>query len=122
MREALGAFGLQWPGDAHLVEADAERPGALIADSEILQRLAGVEIGLAGGHDADTGAGRVDHRLVEAVGAYERLHGVHLGAVQAPLRLEWRVGIADAEPVGRELEIRRQHDLDALGIDPHRGA
>ena len=65
---------------------------------------------------------RIDHDAVEAVGAHEGLHRGHLRAVQALLLLERRVGLADVEPAGRQLEVGRHHDLDALGIDPDRGA
>jgi hypothetical protein len=124
--EAPRALGLQRPGHADLVETDAERPAALFGQAEIFERLARVEIGLAGGHDADArlGArlGGIDHHPVEAVGAHEGLYRRHLRAVQALFRLERRIGIANAEAAWRQLEIRRHHDLDALGIDPHRRA
>ena len=51
--EAPRAFRLERPGHADLVEADAERPAALLVDAEIVERLAHVEIGLAGGDDAE---------------------------------------------------------------------
>jgi hypothetical protein len=120
--EAPGTFGFQRPGNADLVEADAERLGALVVDAEIFQRLARVEIGLAGGHDADARARRIDHGLVEAIDAHEGAHGVHLRSVQALFRFERRIGITDAEAARRKLEVGRHHDLDALGVDPDRRA
>jgi hypothetical protein len=88
-------IGLQRPGHADLVHADAERGGARIVDAEILQRLAHVEIGLAGRHDADARPGAVsvvDHGAVEAVCARERGDRCHLRPVQAPLGLQRRIG------------------------------
>src|SRR6185437_134518 len=62
------------------------------------------------------------HDAVEAVDAHEGLDGSHLRSVQSPFLIERRIGITDAETAWRQLEIRRHHDLDTLGIDPDRSA
>src|SRR5204862_148609 len=60
--------------------------------------------------------------MATPVGAHEGAHRRRLRPVQALLGLERRIGSADAEPARRQLEVGRHHDLQALGIDPHRGA
>ncbi len=57
MREVAHAFRLERPGAADLVEAQAERVGLRLVEPEIVERLTHVEIGFAGGDDADLGLG-----------------------------------------------------------------
>ena len=86
-------------------------PSALrvaLVDAEIGQRLAHIEIGLAGGDDAEPRRLAVDHDAVELVGAGEGGDRRHLRPVQPPLLLERRVGPADVQPARRHLEIGRQ--------------
>ena len=47
------ALGLERPGQPDLVERDAERRARRVVDAELGQRLAQIEIGLAGGDDAE---------------------------------------------------------------------
>ena len=50
--EVAGAVGLERPGHADLHHPQADLGRELLVDAEIVQRLADVEIGLAGGDDA----------------------------------------------------------------------
>ena len=45
--EAAQAFGLERPRERHLVEADAEPARVRLGDAELVERLAGIEIGFA---------------------------------------------------------------------------
>ena len=107
---------------ADLVDAQSRAPCACAsAMPRSAKRLPQIEIGLAGGDDAEPRAGRVEHDPVEPVGAREGGDRRHLRPVQPPLLLQRRIGPADAEAARRHLEIGRQHDLDARGIDVDRG-
>ena len=109
--EAARAGRLERPSQADLVEADAERRRPLV-DAEVAQRLAHVEVALAGRDDAEPRLPRVDQDAVEAVGPREGGDRCHLRSVQAAFGLERRIGPADVEPAGRHFEILRQHDLE----------
>src|SRR6185437_1447873 len=97
--EVLGAVRLERPAQADLVEADAETLRLGIVDAEIVERLADVEIGLAGRGDAEPRLGRVEDDAVEPVDSCEGEDGVHLRPVQPALLIERRVGPADVEAV-----------------------
>src|SRR6266542_3573966 len=109
--KAAGAGWLERPGQADLVEADTERRRSLV-DAEIAQRLAHVEVSLAGGDDAESRLPRVDHNAVDAVGAREGGDRRHRRPVEPPLRLERRIGPTDIEPAGRYLEIVLPDDFE----------
>ena len=86
-----------------------------LVEAELVERLAHVEIGLAGGDDADlraAAAGGDD--LVELVGAHEGEHGVALEVVQPRFLAEKRVLKADVEAAVGHDEIGRRDDLDAI--------
>ena len=126
--EAVGEF-LQLalaerPGAAHLEEPDAELVAFDLVDAELVERLADVEIALAGGDDADLriAAARGDG-AVELVGAHEGEHGVALVIVQARFLRQDRIVEADIEAALRHAEIGRRDDIDALQarIDRRRG-
>ena len=94
------------------------RPRSLhldFVDAELVEGLAHVEIGLAGGDDADfrrAPAGRND--LVEMIGAQEGQHGVALEVVQARFLAEDGVVEADVEAAVGHDEIVGRDDLDAV--------
>ena len=73
--QALGelaqALALDGPGHRNLVKPDADLGGVRLVDAKGVEGLADVEIGLAGGDDAEPRIGAVDDRLVELVGAGE---------------------------------------------------
>ena len=92
LRELLRGPAAERPRAADLVEAQAEVVALDLVDAELVERLAHVEIALAGGDDADlrVAAARGDD-LVELVGAHEGEHGVALVVVQPRLHAEDRV-------------------------------
>ena len=108
--EALGEFlqlaPAERPGAGHLVEADAQFVALDLVDAELVERLADVEIALAGGDDADLriAPARGDG-AVELVGAHEGEHGVALVVVQPRFLREDRIVEADVEAALRHLEI-----------------
>ncbi len=119
------ALRLQRPGQADLVDADAERCGVAVGDAELGQRLPHIEIGLAGRNDAEPRPRRIEHDAVEAVGAREGLRPPPLRAVQPPLLLEpVHRRIAASGCSGRPAASRNRagmDDRDALRIDVDRG-
>ncbi len=114
--EVAGALRLQRPGHADLVEADTDLGGPFLVDAQVIQRLHHVQIGLAGGDDADAWLRTVDHRLVDTVGAGEGEGGIDLVAVQAVFLLIPVIGPADRQATRRQLEIRHL-DVHALRVD-----
>ena len=125
--EVLGKLQLaaaERPGARHLVEADAQFVALDLVDAELVERLADVEIALAGGDDADLriAPARGDG-AVELVGAHEGEHGVALEIVQAGFLRQNRIVEADVEPALRHLEIGRDDDVDPLKtrLDGRRG-
>ncbi len=121
--QALGelphAVALQRPDHAHLEQGEADVGGHGLVDPEVVQRLAHVEIGLAGGDDAEAPLGAVDHRPVQMIGPGEGQCRIELAAVQSLLLLHHVQSAvpADIEAVGRHLEVVRPGDDDALGVD-----
>ena len=111
------AFALQRPDHADLIEPKPDLGGVGIVDAEIGERLAHVEIGLAGGDDAEARLGRIDDGAVEPIGAGEGERGVETVGVQATLLLERVVGPADVEAALGHLEVVGLGGRDALGPD-----
>ena len=71
------------PDAADLEKANADIVALDFVQAEFVEGLAHVEIGLAGGDDADFGRAAAGHdRLVDLVGAHEGQHGVALVVVQ----------------------------------------
>ena len=118
--KALGADLFQRPGQRHLIDAQAQRPGVTIGNAEIGHRLPQVEIGLAGGDDAKPRRLCIEHDTVELIGADEGLDGFHFRTEQPPLLLHRRIGPADVEAIRRHLEIGRPHHLDPGRIAQNR--
>ncbi len=120
-REALQADRFQRPGHADLVDADAQVQARALVQAQVLQRLQHVQVGLAGGDDAQARLRRIDHQAVDAIGARERLRGLDRVLVQAHFLLQRRVGPADVEAADRHLEVLRQHDGARQRVDVDRG-
>ena len=120
-RKTERAFGLERPAQAHLVEREAEIRRAPLVEPEQVERLAHIEIGLAGGDDADAPARAVEHHAVEAIGARERQRGRQLVIVQPPLLIVRRVGPANIDAALGQRVIARQCDRHARGIERHDG-
>jgi len=119
----LYKIGMPWPLEPEGVRQFAvglEEIFIIEERREIVEGLAHVEIGLAGGDDADARLGAVEHDLVELVGAGEGEGGIELVFVQAELLLERRVRPADVEAARRHLEIGREDEADARRIDEDR--
>ena len=92
--EAVGegehALGLERPDEAELEHAQPQALGQRPIDAEVGERLAQIEVRLAGGDDAKARIGAVEHQPVEGVRAGERAHRLQLEPVQ-PLLLGERV-------------------------------
>ncbi len=111
------------PGAADLEQPDAELVAFDFVDTEFVERLADVEIALAGGDDADLGiaaAGGDD--AVELVGMHEGEHGVALVIVQASFLRQDLIVEPDIQPAGRHPEVFGDDDIDPLqaGVDRRR--
>src|SRR5262249_16244633 len=116
-RELADADGFQRPRHADLVDAHADVARFLRADAEIFERLQHVEIALAGRHDTEPRARRIDDYAVDAVRARERDRGLHGVTMQAHFLIERRIGPADVETARREHEIGRHDDVELVRID-----
>ncbi len=112
----------QRPRARHLVEPDAEFVALELVDAEFVERLADVEIALAGGDDADLRiAPAGGDGAVELVGAHEGQHGVALEVVQPRFLRQHRIAEADVEAALRHAEIIGRDDLDAIEAAVDRG-
>ncbi len=118
--ERADCLRLERPHHAALEQANADLPAGLLVQSEVFQRLARVEICLAAGDDAEAGVRRIDRGVVELVGAAVGKRRIQLVVEQPRFHFERAVGPADVEPARRQHEVRRNHEVDALGIDHHR--
>ena len=121
--ETLRAGGFQRPHHAHLEQPQADAPANLGRQAQVRQRLTGVQIGLARRHDAEArlADGHVPGLAVELVGARIGQRGVQLVVQQPRFLLQRRVGNADVQAIGRQLEILGQQYPDALDIHVDRG-
>ena len=115
--EMAHALALQGPGHADLVDGQADLGRQILVDAEIVERLADIEIGLAGGDDAEAAPGAVDDGAIELVRAGEGEGGVELVLVQPHFLIERRVGPADVEPARRHLEIGWRRNFEPVRID-----
>ena len=124
--EALGKFvhavRFQRPGHADLVQADADVGRRLLVDAQVGQRLARIEVGFAGRDDADARLRAVPDDLIELVGTRIRQRRIPFVAVHAHFLFQHRVGPADVQATGRQLEVGRQHDLHAVRVEIDGGA
>ena len=123
--EPLGEFAhalfLERPDHADLVDAQADLAGLLLRNSQIVEGLSHVEIGLAGGDDAKPRLFGLDHRAVDPIGSGEGQRGVNHVPLQTLLGGHAVLGHAHIEAARRHLEIVWQVDLQTVGIDRHRG-
>src|SRR5665213_1155755 len=120
LRKVQKLLAVDRPDATDLEQAQADIIAFHFVDAEFIERLADVEIGLAGGDDADlriAPAGRDD--LVELVGAHEGQHGVALEIVQAGFLTEDGILQADVETAFGHVEIGWGNEVDAVetGID-----
>ncbi len=119
-REVAHAFGLERPGHADLVDADAQRRALALVEAEVLQRLAHVEVALAAGDDAEARVRGVDDHPVQAVHPAVVQCRVHLVVLHPRLGGEERVGPADRHAVRRQREVVGNDDAGARRVDVDR--
>ena len=103
--ERAHALGLERPDQAELEHAQAKPGGELAVDAEVGERLAQVQIRLAGRDDAEARVRAVEHQPVERVGPGERAHRLQLEAMQPLLLGERGIGPADVETARRQREV-----------------
>ena len=109
-RELLQFVAADRPGAADLEQADAQIVGLDLVNSQLVQRLADVEIGLAHRDDADARRGPArGHHLVQAVGLDVGQDRRALVDVEALLLIEEVVRAADVQPARRHLEGGNDH-------------
>ena len=123
--QALGKFmhrdRLQRPAHTDLEHPQAHLGAQRFVQTEVIQRLAHVEIGLAGGDDAQARVRRVEHHLVEVVGPSKGACGVDLVEVEAFFLRQRRVRPANVHAVFRQFEVIRDARLHPQRIDFHHG-
>ena len=111
------AFGFEWPAHAHFVETQANVARDGFGDAQIIQRLTGVEIRFAGGHDAETRVRTVPDHAVELVGACIGQRCIPFVINQPRFLFEHAIGPANIEATGRHIEVFGQGDFHAPGIN-----
>lgn len=92
---------LQRPAHADLEHTQADLGAQRFIQTEVIQRLAHIEVGLAGGDDAQTRVRRIELDLVEVVGQGKGARGVDLVDVEAFFLSQGRIGPADVHAVFR---------------------
>ncbi len=112
---------LQRPAHADLEHPQADRGAQRFVQAEVVQRLAHVEIGLAGGDDAHARIRRIKHHPVEVVGPCEGTGGIDLVQVEAFFLSQRRVRPADMHAVLGQFEVVRDTRLHTQRIDFHHG-
>ena len=110
---------LQRPAHADLQYTQADLGAQLLIQAEVFQGLAHVQIGLAGGDDAQARIGRIEQHLVEVVGAGESAGRIDLVGVQALFLNQGWIRPADVNAVLGQLEVLRNLHLDPQRIDLH---
>ncbi|MDT4815803.1 hypothetical protein FQZ97_488400 [compost metagenome] len=112
---------LQRPAHAHLEHSQADLGAKRLVQAQVVQGLAHVEIGLAGGDDPQARVGRIQGDLVEVVGAGKGAGGVDLVHVQALFLRQGRVRPADVHAVFRQDEVLGDLHLDPQRVHIHHG-
>ena len=115
--EMTHALRLERPGHRDFEYADADFGGVGLADAEIVQRLADVEIALARGDDAQPRLRAVDDDAVEQVGAAIVQRGVDLEILHARFGREEPIRPPNVHAVRRKREVVGHDQLDPVGID-----
>src|SRR5438132_98389 len=111
------------PGHRHFVKTYTDFRGMRVVDPEIVEGLAHVEIGFAGGHNSEARARAIYDDTVEVVSAGKGERRVKLVSVESIFLVERLIRPADIEPPWRHLEIVRVLDLEPLRADlDRRGA
>nr|GFA13410.1 hypothetical protein [Tanacetum cinerariifolium] len=120
--EAMHRDWFQRPAHADLEHADAHRCAEFFVDAELFQRLAHVQVGLAGGDDAQPRLWRIDHHFVEVVGPRKRPRRIDFVGVEPCLLGKGRIRPANVQAALGNLEVFRDAGLDAQRVDfNHRG-
>ena len=112
---------LQRPAHAHFEHAQADRGAQGLVQPEVVQCLPHVEIGLAGGDDAQARVRRVEHHLVQVVGPRKGSRGVDFVQVQAFFLRQRRVRPANVHAVFRQFEVIGDARLHPQRIYFHHG-
>src|SRR5271155_1089230 len=92
-----------------------------VVNPEIVERLTHVEVGFAGGDDAEPRPGTVDDDAVQPIGAGESQCRVELVFMKPEFLIERLIGPANIQSAGWHLELLGEHDLGALRADLDRG-
>ena len=119
VRPLAEARHVERPDHADLVGGDPEALRLGGADAEQVERVRGVEPGLARGDDADLRLGAPQHAAVDSIGAGKGFGGEALVVVQARLLGHGRVAPADVEAAFGQDEVGRGHDPEAMRVAVH---
>jgi hypothetical protein len=118
--EALQSLRFERPSHTDLIDADTDIGGDFFIDAEVFQRLQHIKVALAGGDDAEARTRRIQHHLVDLVGARKRLRSGHRITMQAHFLIHRRIGPADIQAAARHIEIIRRDDVQLMRIDVDR--
>ena len=113
--EFAHAVRLERPWHCDLEQAQAHLRRHRCVDAERFERFEDVEVGLAGGDDAEPGVGTVDGSVVELVRPRIRQRGVDL----VVLHQRFLFARLQAERIGRQLRIQAAFGHDEVGRNGH---
>ena len=113
------ALRFERPDHADFVEADTNLCSTLLVDSQVIQCLPHIEIGLARSNNAETRIGRVDDNTIELVGTAIGKRSIEFEMQQALFLYQRRIGPANVEAIRRQLKINRNLHCDPFGADVH---
>src|SRR6266446_1402821 len=109
------------PGHRDFVNAYTDVRGMHVVNPEIVEGLAHIKIGFAGGHNAETWPRAIDDHTVEAVCASKSECCVKLVSVQSIFLIERLVWPTDIESSWRHLKIIGLFELKPRRADLYRG-
>ena len=113
---------LKRPAHANLIKTQTNIACDFFVDAQIIQRLTRIEIRFTGAEDAKARTRAIPNDAIQSVGACIGQGGVPLVIDQTCFLIKHCIRPANIQPAGRHLEIFRQHDLYAIGVDIDSGA
>ena len=107
---------LQWPRHPHFVYTQTDCGGAVVIDTQILQRLHNIEVGFAAGDNAQTRLGTINNNAVDMVCQGKGAGRINFVFIQPAFLIQGSVGPTQVDTISGQNKVLGQHDIDAMGI------